>query len=436
MSETRRKTLALLNRQNAIQQTIIRLSNINLDIQGFWNEFNVVLSDVCNLMEAANGFLAVTDLDDDGLIIKSVANSNVLTFQQNARVSTTVELKQIFRQGIPTVVTNSDVFFKGDVASEIRKLDSLNTFVFIPTSLDIEMYSGMVFFMPIKDALTSNTNIDEELLFLVRVSETASAFYHNCILYNKQKQDIDNQIEWLENMSHQILAPVSGILGQAENLSRSYKTWESNSPQKIDNTLTSLVELAEWTTRMTKNFAWVANDQRIPRELNKRVEEDMVGKLISYARDVQGMARTRGINRVTVDSDSVRQLNGKIEIDNRLFKQAVLNLLDNAVKYSNPKTDILLYAKLDNGIGRINMTNYGIPIFENETEKIFNRNYRSAAAMQRYAVGSGIGLTIARDIIRLHGGDISTSPSMETPQGWKSTFTITLPITGKGNEHE
>ena len=69
-----------------------------------------------------------------------------------------------------------------------------------------------------------------------------------------------------------------------------------------------------------------------------------------------------------------------------------------------------------------------ILICENETELIFQRYYRSQSATQIYVVGSGIGLGIAREILRLHGGEIIASPSIETPLGWKTTITIILPI--------
>jgi two-component system sensor histidine kinase SenX3 len=129
-----------------------------------------------------------------------------------------------------------------------------------------------------------------------------------------------------------------------------------------------------------------------------------------------------------VDSESVKILNSRIAIDNKMFKQAVTNLLDNAVKYSNYKTDVLIDSNLSAAYGYINITNFGIPLTPSDVEKIFERYYRTEAAKERYVIGSGIGLEIAREILRLHGGDLVAKPSIHTAAGWKTTFVISLPL--------
>ena len=179
---------------------------------------------------------------------------------------------------------------------------------------------------------------------------------------------------------------------------------------------------------MAKNFAWVANDHKQPRNLKLRLEVDVPGKLIGFARDVQGFAKTRGITSVHVDDEFVMQLNNRIAFDIKLFRQAVTNLLDNAVKYANTNTEILLNASLTPEWGNINISNYGIPLKEDEIEKIFERYYRTEAAKQRSIIGSGIGLGIAREILHLHKGDLLALPSVPTALGWKTVFVISLPL--------
>ena len=95
---------------------------------------------------------------------------------------------------------------------------------------------------------------------------------------------------------------------------------------------------------------------------------------------------------------------------------------------SNIPTQIIIRAALSQNLAHIYITNYGIPILENETEKIFERGFRTDEAIETYAIGTGIGLTIAREIIRLHNGDIIVTPSTESGIGWKTTFEITLPL--------
>jgi len=303
----------------------------------------------------------------------------------------------------------------------------------VPVRLKPKQAGAMIFFITDSKDISKGLEIKEEFSLLTQVSAHIAIAYGNCFLYQKQKEFIELQNDWLEDVSHQILAPLTGILGQTENLARSFKVWQKTNPQRIDSTLENLTELSDWATRMARNFAWVARgESRF--NMNMILEEDVPSRLIGYARNVQALARTCGIQKVHVDNDSVKHLNGKITIDNKLFKQAVTNLLDNAIKYANPKTDVIISAGVSEEYGFIKIANYGIPIFESEVEKIFDKYYRTDSAKKKYSVGSGIGLGIAREIMRLHNGDLTVSPSVETTIGWKTTFVISLPLVdGKGD---
>ena len=84
------------------------------------------------------------------------------------------------------------------------------------------------------------------------------------------------------------------------------------------------------------------------------------------------------------------------------------------------------------GEAAITVTNRGIPILRGEEDKIFDLWYRSKAAVRLRPSGAGIGLTIARDIVRSHGGELSLRHSTKLPesQSYKTTFVITLPFWG------
>jgi signal transduction histidine kinase len=103
------------------------------------------------------------------------------------------------------------------------------------------------------------------------------------------------------------------------------------------------------------------------------------------------------------------------------------------VKYSDRGTEVIITGNILDNKGIISITNWGIPIREEDVEKIFLREYRTRPAIARYPVGTGIGLTIARDIVLLHGGKLLTSPSksIRTPEyiGYETTFQVVLPLT-------
>jgi signal transduction histidine kinase len=100
------------------------------------------------------------------------------------------------------------------------------------------------------------------------------------------------------------------------------------------------------------------------------------------------------------------------------------NLLGNAIKYSSAGGEVTVKVRADNGRLTVAFKDKGIGIDEGELEMVFDRFYRAKDSRVSQITGTGLGLPIAREIIRRHGGDIEASSALN--QG--STFTINLPI--------
>ncbi|MFO7719893.1 MAG: HAMP domain-containing sensor histidine kinase [Gillisia sp.] len=114
----------------------------------------------------------------------------------------------------------------------------------------------------------------------------------------------------------------------------------------------------------------------------------------------------------------------KINADKVAVTQVIHNLLDNAFKYSGNSDSIEVYAKSDKKSVIISVKDYGIGIPSEERDKIYSRFYRISNDHTQQVKGSGIGLTIVKQIIESHGGTIS----LESKVGSGSTFIIKLPI--------
>jgi two-component system sensor histidine kinase KdpD len=114
-------------------------------------------------------------------------------------------------------------------------------------------------------------------------------------------------------------------------------------------------------------------------------------------------------------------------IDRDLIAMAVRQLLENAIKYSKPGTPLVVEAKASEGTILISVIDEGPGIPEYEQSRIFERFYRGLQTRNRVP-GTGMGLAIAREILRLHGGDIIVT----SREGEGTEFCILVPLNGVG----
>jgi signal transduction histidine kinase len=116
----------------------------------------------------------------------------------------------------------------------------------------------------------------------------------------------------------------------------------------------------------------------------------------------------------------------KANIDAKRIRQVLDNLIDNAIKYSPPGTDIEISAEQTGSELLISVTDHGPGIPAEELTNIFDRMYRIEQRVYSGADGMGLGLYICQRLVAAHGGRIWA----ESTVGKGSTIKFTLPITG------
>ena len=113
-----------------------------------------------------------------------------------------------------------------------------------------------------------------------------------------------------------------------------------------------------------------------------------------------------------------------IKGDRDKINVALHNLLGNALKYTPAGGQVTVNVSIEKNVLGVEFIDTGFGISEEDQKRIFDKFYRAKDPRIGKIVGTGLGLTLAREVMRLHGGDITVDSQLDKG----STFTLTLPI--------
>jgi signal transduction histidine kinase len=106
---------------------------------------------------------------------------------------------------------------------------------------------------------------------------------------------------------------------------------------------------------------------------------------------------------------------------------ALHNLIGNALKYTNEGGRVSVGVSELEGRLAVSVSDTGVGISDTDVERVFDKFYRAKDGRVASVTGTGLGLTLARDVVRLHGGDIE----LESELNKGSRFTMVLPTSGR-----
>jgi two-component system phosphate regulon sensor histidine kinase PhoR len=224
--------------------------------------------------------------------------------------------------------------------------------------------------------------------------------------------------EFISNVSHELKTPLSIISMFGEMLAEG----RTKSPEQAH-------EYAEiiWreSVRLGRLIDNVLDFAKIERGMGvyEFVETDLA-EVVDRAVELSG--RRVQAAEMTITTELEEEL-PPVPLDANAFTLAVLNLIDNAIKYAAEGEKIHVALRRDGGRLVLEVRDFGPGIEREEQDKIFDRFYRARSVRLKPIRGSGIGLALVQHIARAHGGDAE----VESTPGQGSTFRISLPIDGK-----
>lgn len=222
--------------------------------------------------------------------------------------------------------------------------------------------------------------------------------------------------EFIANVSHEIKTPITSIMACIETLTDEL----SDSPETIHHLLDILSRQTNRLNSIIDNLLKLSRIEWIEQKGEIKLEEvklyNLLQKVIQERSEYSSLRKMKII--LQCDSDF------KIKVNSSLLEQAVANLLDNAIEYSDADSSIIIQGYQDQSGVIIKVIDHGCGIAKEHLSRIFERFYRVHKDRSRQSGGTGLGLAIVKHIINAHGGSVS----VESTPGKGSVFTIKFPI--------
>ena len=225
--------------------------------------------------------------------------------------------------------------------------------------------------------------------------------------------------DFVSNVSHELRTPLSLIRLYAETLEMGRLT----SPEKYQEYYCIIRKESERLTALINNILDFSRIEAGRKEYDFR-ETDM-SELVHNTLDSYRYQLEQSGFQFEEKIDEVPSM----RVDREAMARSLLNLVNNALKYSQDRKYIGVNLYRDNGSVKLEVVDQGIGIPHQEQQKIFEKFYRVGDPLVHNTKGSGLGLSLVRHIVQAHGGEVAVDSS----PGQGSKFTIVLPVKGPQN---
>jgi two-component system sensor histidine kinase SenX3 len=229
---------------------------------------------------------------------------------------------------------------------------------------------------------------------------------------NTERRRIDQvRRDFVANISHELRTPIGAIGLLAETIR------DEGDPGVVERLSNRMISEAE---RVTATIEDLLELSRIEFDEGTAISVVPLADIVAEAVARIGTAAEQKSITITTRPSADPLVRG----DRRQLVSAVFNLIDNAIKFSRPNTDVAVEIGVLDGRAHLAVVDNGVGIPSRDLDRIFERFYRVDRARSRDTGGTGLGLAIVRHVVSNHGGEIRVS----SREGEGSTFSLALPL--------
>jgi len=215
------------------------------------------------------------------------------------------------------------------------------------------------------------------------------------------------------DVSHELRTPLTNIHGEIEVMLR-----KKRSKEEYKHTLKSVLEETENLEKIVDDLLLLARTESIRKEnMDSIIMLDEI--LLSIYEKYEKQAGRKKISFEITELESL-----KIKGEETLIKRLILNLIDNAIRYTLEKGQIKIYLKKENGYAVLGITDTGIGIPEESLPYIFDRFYIVDESRSKEKGGIGLGLSIVKRIADIHGAEIEIDSKLNKGTEFRIKFIL------------
>ncbi len=221
--------------------------------------------------------------------------------------------------------------------------------------------------------------------------------------------------EFVSNASHELRTPITSICGFAETL----LDGAVDDPEASRRFAGIIAAHARRLESLVEDMLTLSRLEHVSERKKLALErQNVAGVLRAAVSACEARAETRKIRLAVACPDEL-----DVPLAGSLMEQAVINLLDNAIKYSDDGAEVSVFAEVAGDRVIIHVRDRGCGIEKKHLPRLFERFYRVDNARSRKLGGTGLGLAIVKHIVLAHGGGVG----LTSAPGAGSEFTISLP---------